>query len=216
MDPVRIWIRIRILPSSIKKVRKTLVSTLLWLIYDFFSLKIDVNVPFVDILKALTKRPGPGLNSVVRIRGSGSVPTCHGSTLLGSVQYITYVISFLTYGCVFRHFYRKSSLIGQLTLQYRTVPLKINSVRERRGCEAWGRLETIFLHSFLSQFLTKREEFLKESWKAITFFSAANSTNFLSLEKKNYLTRETVFFLYTYLRITYLWPGFYNFFKVHC
>jgi hypothetical protein len=40
---IRLWIRI--LLSSSKIVRKTLIPTVLWLLYDFLSLKNDVNVP---------------------------------------------------------------------------------------------------------------------------------------------------------------------------
>jgi len=39
------WIRIQILLSSSKIVRKTLIPTVLWLLVDFLSLKNDVNVP---------------------------------------------------------------------------------------------------------------------------------------------------------------------------
>jgi hypothetical protein len=43
---VRIPIRIRILSSTSKKWRrKTLISTILWLLYDLLSLKNDINVP---------------------------------------------------------------------------------------------------------------------------------------------------------------------------
>jgi hypothetical protein len=38
-----------ILPlSSKKKERKTLISTVLWLLYDFLSMKTDVNVPLLS------------------------------------------------------------------------------------------------------------------------------------------------------------------------
>ncbi len=42
-----IWMRIRILPSTSKKIKQTLISTLLWLLNDFLmlSLNTDVNVP---------------------------------------------------------------------------------------------------------------------------------------------------------------------------
>ncbi len=69
---VRIWIR----PSWSKKLRTTLISTVLWLLYDFLSLKNHVNVPskgmsiklgekklfFVGILKVTDK------TSRIRIR----------------------------------------------------------------------------------------------------------------------------------------------------
>ncbi len=73
--------RIRILLSTSKKWRKTLKSTVLWLLYEFLFLKNDVNVPskmnkhknllfFVGILKVKvkTKRAGSGAGSA-----SGSV-----------------------------------------------------------------------------------------------------------------------------------------------
>ncbi len=43
----RIWIRLRIqtLLSTSKKGKQTLISTVLWLLYDFLSLNSDVNVP---------------------------------------------------------------------------------------------------------------------------------------------------------------------------
>ncbi len=36
------FVRIRILPSTSKKVRKTLISTILWLLVDFLSMKTEV------------------------------------------------------------------------------------------------------------------------------------------------------------------------------
>ncbi len=39
------FVRIRILPTTRKKVRKTLICTILWLLFDFLSMKTDVNVP---------------------------------------------------------------------------------------------------------------------------------------------------------------------------
>ncbi len=151
---------------------------------------------------------------MVRIRGSGSVPKFHRSTTLGSVgtvRNLCVLIPHLRLVCS-AILLPKASLFWQLApLQY-YCPFKIHRLKERRGREAWGRLETIFLHSFPSPFLTKRgvpEGKLESNY----FFSAANSTNFLSLEKKNYPTRETVFFLYTYLRLTYLWPVLILFFS---
>ncbi len=79
---------------SASKVRKTLISTVLRLIYDFLSLTNEINVPsnsnkqklfFVDVLKVTDK------NSRFRIRihyleewirESGSVPKFHGSATL--------------------------------------------------------------------------------------------------------------------------------------
>jgi hypothetical protein len=46
--------RIRIHPSSSKKSKKNLVSTVLWLLYDFLSLKNDVNVPSISRKKKKT------------------------------------------------------------------------------------------------------------------------------------------------------------------
>ncbi len=55
---IRIWLRSRILPKQTKKLRKYLISTVLWLLNDFLSLKIDVNVPTVsNKLNNLEKKP---------------------------------------------------------------------------------------------------------------------------------------------------------------
>jgi hypothetical protein len=43
-DPLLLFVRIRILPSSSKKSRETLFTTVLWLIYVVLSLKTDINV----------------------------------------------------------------------------------------------------------------------------------------------------------------------------
>jgi ssDNA-binding Zn-finger/Zn-ribbon topoisomerase 1 len=69
-----------------KIVKKTLISTILWLIYDFSSLKNDVNVPVFWIriwirIRIFLSIPGP-YGSAVRILASGSVPKCHGSATL--------------------------------------------------------------------------------------------------------------------------------------
>ncbi len=76
------WIWIRILPSSWKK-RKTLISTVLWLLYDFLSLKHDVmyleKVSKQTLLaswRSLTKRAGSGSRS-------GFVSQVYGSAHLG-------------------------------------------------------------------------------------------------------------------------------------
>jgi hypothetical protein len=82
-----------------KKVRKALVSTILSLLFDFLSIKTDVDVRskstviskktlkkkliFVGILSATDEKSRIRIRirqSVVRTRGSGSVPTCHEST----------------------------------------------------------------------------------------------------------------------------------------
>ncbi len=69
-----------------KIVRKTLISTVLWLLYYFLSLKNDVKSKkklFVDVLKVTDE------NSRIRIHqsevwscGSGSIPKFHGSATL--------------------------------------------------------------------------------------------------------------------------------------
>ncbi len=63
-----------------KKVRKTLISTILWLL----SLKTGVNVPWylVSHWRKSRIRIQIRSKSVVRIRRSGSVPKCHRSTTL--------------------------------------------------------------------------------------------------------------------------------------
>ncbi len=83
-------IRIRILfHKQAKKLRKTLISTVLWLLYDFLSLKNDVNVPskrnkhknlekknyfLLASWRSLMKRAGSGAGSA-----SGSVSQRCGS-----------------------------------------------------------------------------------------------------------------------------------------
>ncbi len=39
-----VWIRIRILSSTSKSLRKTLISTIWWLLFDFLSMEADQNV----------------------------------------------------------------------------------------------------------------------------------------------------------------------------
>ncbi len=79
-----------------KIVRKTLIPTVLWLPYDFLSLKNDVNdfekqVIFCCHLEGHWQKyqdpdpnPDPLVRGTVRIRGSrsGSVSKCHGSATL--------------------------------------------------------------------------------------------------------------------------------------
>jgi hypothetical protein len=68
-------------------VRKTLMSTFEWLLYDFLSLKKNVNVPMFRIrrIRMFLALPDPHPDPLVRgtdpsIRiASGSVPKCHGS-----------------------------------------------------------------------------------------------------------------------------------------
>ncbi len=78
-SPIRIrhyFVRIRVLPSTSKKVRKTLISNMLWLLFDFFSMKIDVNQPKTYFLMAFCQ-PLTG-----RKAGSGSGSQWYGSTTL--------------------------------------------------------------------------------------------------------------------------------------
>ncbi len=60
-----------------KIARNNLISTVLWLLYNFLSLKNDVNILVFRIRIRIRIR-----RSELRIRGSGSVPTCHGSATL--------------------------------------------------------------------------------------------------------------------------------------
>ncbi len=75
----------RIFPSTSKKWRKFLISNVMWLLYDFLSLKNDVNVPSkknkhknlakkkkkFGIGKSLTKRAGSGsVSKMSRIRNT--------------------------------------------------------------------------------------------------------------------------------------------------
>ncbi len=90
-----------------KIVRKTLTpGTALWLLFDFLSLKNDVNVPsksnkqksffkncfLLASWRSMTKIAGSGSTS-----GSGLPPTCHGSATL-DFRHLTYMIelSFFT------------------------------------------------------------------------------------------------------------------------
>ncbi len=73
-----------------KIVRKTLIPYVLWLLFDFLSLKNDVNAPFKKIcffgvLKVNDKDSRIRIRihwSEAWIRGSGSTPKCHGSATL--------------------------------------------------------------------------------------------------------------------------------------
>jgi hypothetical protein len=80
-----------------KKLRKTLISTIFDFFFDFVSMKSDVNVSskskkkknvhfghLVSILSAIDEKqdPNPIRKLMVRVRGSGSAPNCHGSTTL--------------------------------------------------------------------------------------------------------------------------------------
>ncbi len=74
-------IRIRVFPSISKKWRKTLISNVLWLLYDFLSLRNAV----MYWLKELDPHPDPLVTTSTdsRIRNpSRSVPKCHGSRTL--------------------------------------------------------------------------------------------------------------------------------------
>ncbi len=80
-----------------KIVRKTLIPTVLWLLYDFLSFKNDVNVAsksnkqknlkkksfLLASWRSMTKECSfAGSGSISQKRGSGSVPKCHGSATL--------------------------------------------------------------------------------------------------------------------------------------
>ncbi len=83
-----------------KIVRKTLISTILWLIYDFLSLKNDVNVPVFRIRIWIRIRIFLSIRirisySEVWIRASGSVPICHGSATLVPTRH-----TYISFHCV--------------------------------------------------------------------------------------------------------------------
>jgi hypothetical protein len=86
-DPLAQCIRIRIwiLLLSSKNERKTWISTVLLLPYDFLLLKNDVNVVSKSN-KQLTKIAGSGSGigsgSVSQRCGYRSIPKCHGYTTL--------------------------------------------------------------------------------------------------------------------------------------
>jgi hypothetical protein len=89
---LKVWILIRILPSLSKNSKKNLYFYCSVTLYDFLSLKNDINVPsksnkqkklgqkylLLVSWRTLMKRAGSG---------AGSVPKCHGSgTLLVDVH----------------------------------------------------------------------------------------------------------------------------------
>jgi hypothetical protein len=88
--------RIRILLSSSKIVRKTLIPTVFWLLYDILSLKNDVNVPskrnkeknfwkkitFLVVLKVTDEMVGSSGSISQRYGSTKSVLKCHGSATL--------------------------------------------------------------------------------------------------------------------------------------
>ncbi len=86
---IRIWIRIRILLSSSKNSKKTLISTVLWLLFEFLPLKNDVKVPsksnmqkncFFKICFLLASwRSMMKIEGSVSASGSGSISQRHGS-----------------------------------------------------------------------------------------------------------------------------------------
>jgi hypothetical protein len=69
-----------------KILRKTLISTVLWLLFDFLFLKNDENVPRTSDPDPedpyVFGPPGSSSGSVSQRYGSGSVPTCHESPTL--------------------------------------------------------------------------------------------------------------------------------------
>jgi len=91
---IRLWLWI--LLSSSKNSKKNLDSTVLLLLYDFLSLKNEVNVTsksnkqknrnfvVVDVLKVTDEKAGSAGSASPRygIRGFGSLPKCHGSGTL--------------------------------------------------------------------------------------------------------------------------------------
>ncbi len=79
----RFWIRfshvrIRILQLKIVRKRKTLISTVLWLLYDFLAVFRILRIPVFFV------PPISASGSVRQTYGSasGSAPKCHGSTTL--------------------------------------------------------------------------------------------------------------------------------------
>ncbi len=59
LDP-SLFVRIRILPSTSKKVKRNLIYNNLLLLYDFLLLKTDVNVPSKkEFKKKLMKKQDP-------------------------------------------------------------------------------------------------------------------------------------------------------------
>jgi hypothetical protein len=101
-----LWIRIRIRicmfsglldPDQAKFVRKTLIPTVLWLLYDFLSLK-TVNVSSKSKKTKTFRKKNifwlASWRSMTKIAGSnyisqrhGSVPKCHGSRNTGSYRH---------------------------------------------------------------------------------------------------------------------------------
>ncbi len=77
---MRSWIRI--LPSTSKKIKKTLISTVLCLLNGMLSLKTDVNEPKVSNMQDSEPdpdpAPDPGSAIQSRIQDSGSVSKCQG------------------------------------------------------------------------------------------------------------------------------------------
>jgi hypothetical protein len=66
---IRIWIQLRILPSTSKKFRKTLISIVFGLLNEWLYLKIDVNIPTVksrlgsmSVIQCTEKHPDPSQN----------------------------------------------------------------------------------------------------------------------------------------------------------
>ncbi len=161
---VRIWS----LPSTSKTNKKTLISTPFWLLFDFLSLKNDVSVPSKSNKKKiifsrhrvspLTKHAwsGSGLwsririricMSVVRIRGSGSGPKCHGSTTLGQCLLRHYLQLNHKFKCLGRptyifvsssyHVFHVWNQCGSTTLLITIDSTKINHhmAEEKQVCE---------------------------------------------------------------------------------
>ncbi len=99
-------------------LRKTVISTVLWLLYDFLSLKTDINVPSNS--KKQENFRIRICNSDVRIRGSlsGSLPKCHGSTTL-----TTFSISSKLFAAFWKSFNKETiSMRIQVCESYESLP----------------------------------------------------------------------------------------------
>ncbi len=93
------WYIIILFGGSSRKVRKTLISTILWLSFDFLSMKTDVNVPLKSTGTLISKKKifnlsfiGPATDEKNRIQIRKSldpdqnVTDLHSTTLQGTVH----------------------------------------------------------------------------------------------------------------------------------
>jgi hypothetical protein len=84
-DPLSSFLRIRIFPSTSKKERKTLIPTILRLLFNFLSMKTDVNVYSKSNKKKKTSEKTyfllalcrPLMRNAGSESGSGSVCQCY-------------------------------------------------------------------------------------------------------------------------------------------